>query len=109
LIFHILSQSDYDLALARGFYRPESLEKEGFIHFSSEDQVEKTAKRFYLNQKNLLLLKVDPSQLKHKLIVEPADGDEFPHLYGDLNLDAITEVFTLNWDQDQLIRNNKSS
>lgn len=109
MIFHILSQSEYDLALARGFYHPESLEKEGFIHFSREDQVDKTAKRFYFNQKNLLLLKVDPSLLKHKLIVEPADGDEFPHLYGDLNLEAIAEVFTLNWDQGQLIRNQKSA
>ncbi len=39
--------------------------EDGYIHFSGEDQVEATLKRFYSNQKNLILLKVVTLELNH--------------------------------------------
>lgn len=72
-------------------YRPESLDNEGFIHFSTEDQVDDTYQRFYTN-KEMFLLVIDESKLKAELIYEKADGMSYPHLYGPLNLDAVKEV-----------------
>ena len=37
--------------------------EDGFIHFSGEDQIEGTLKKFYSNQKDLILLKVDTLKL----------------------------------------------
>ena len=34
--------------------------EDGFIHFSGEEQVEGTLNKYYLNQKDLILLKSEP-------------------------------------------------
>lgn len=72
-------------------YRPISLDNEGFIHFSTQEQVDGTYQRFYSN-KDMFLLVIDESKLEAELKYEEADGMHFPHLYGPLNLDAIKEV-----------------
>ena len=109
MIYHIIYKSDYDLALGRGFYCPPSIEQEGFIHFSTEDQVDRSAKRFYADQADLLLLCVEESKINGEIVYEPSHGEEFPHLYGNLNLDAIDEVITLSWSNGELIRGQKTS
>ncbi len=39
---------------------------------------------------DLLLLKIDPNKLKAPLKLEEGQpGELFPHLYGELNLDAV--------------------
>lgn len=104
MIFHILPKNEYDLALGRGFYYADSLDSEGFIHFSTADQVDRTAKRFYKGVEGLVLIKVDPNLVTSELKYEPADGEDFPHLYGKLNTDAIVEVYDLSWQGDDLVR-----
>ena len=39
--------------------------EDGYIHFSGDDQVAGTLKKFYQNQKDLILLKVDTLKLDH--------------------------------------------
>ena len=38
--------------------------EDGYIHFSGDDQVAGTLKKFYQNQKDLILLKVDTLKLR---------------------------------------------
>lgn len=109
MIYHIISKTEYDLALGRGFYRPESINTEGFIHFSTEEQVDRTAKRFYAGQKDLYLLYVDESKLLKEVIYESSHGEDFPHLYADLNLEAIADIDELVWVDGELVRSKKSS
>lgn len=94
-IYHILSQQDWVKAQKEGSYAPESLQREGFIHFSHVDQLLAVANSFYKGQGDLVILKVAPEQLKAQLKIEPPleapmSGVLFPHLYGELNLDAVT-------------------
>jgi uncharacterized protein (DUF952 family) len=42
-----------------------------------------------------VLLHVSTERLSEPLKFEAADGDRFPHLYGALNLDAVTDVTPL--------------
>lgn len=109
MLYHLISKHEYDLAKERGLYAPESLESEGFIHFSTNEQVDTTAKRFYFKQKDLLLLEIDPNLLKSEVKFEPADNELFPHLYGELNMDAIENIYVLSWDDEKLIRSKKPS
>ena len=74
-------------------YRPESLAKEGFIHFSLEEQWPVTRERFYKDKDDLVLMTVDPQRLKAPLKLEEGEpGQLFPHLYGELNLDAVVST-----------------
>ena len=68
---------------------------DGYIHFSSEEQVEGTLKNFYFNQKDLILLKVDTLKLEHLLWEQASDGNMFPHLYSSLDLFNVVDEFEI--------------
>ncbi|HMN13603.1 MAG TPA: DUF952 domain-containing protein [Bellilinea sp.] len=90
-IYHIITDQAYKAALNLGEYRAESLANEGFIHFSTMEQVLGTAQRFYKEHNDLVLLEVDTDVVRSEIRIEESEpGNWFPHLYGPLNLDAIT-------------------
>ena len=74
--------------------------EEGYIHFSGEDQVKGTLKKFYQNQKDLILLKVDTLKLDHLIWEQASDGNMFPHLYSSLDLSNVVEEFEINLGED---------
>lgn len=66
---------------------------DGFIHFSTAAQVRETAAKHFRGQKDLLLVAVDPGRLGAALVWEPSRGGAlFPHLYGPLDLSAVTGI-----------------
>src|ERR1700759_2450042 len=94
-ILHITTRSAWEQALGKGSYEPSSLTSEGFIHLSDPLQVAGVAKARYAGIDDLVLLHVATERLTAPLKYESADGDRFPHLYGALNLDAVTDVTPL--------------
>jgi uncharacterized protein (DUF952 family) len=73
---------------------------DGFIHFSGEEQVKETLKKYYSNQKDLLLLKVDTLKLDHLIWEQASDGHMFPHLYSSLDLSNVVEEFEISLKDD---------
>jgi uncharacterized protein (DUF952 family) len=58
---------------------------DGFIHFSTAEQVEETAAKYFAGQDGLVLIAVDAAVLGEELRFEPSRGGAlFPHLYGYL-------------------------
>jgi uncharacterized protein (DUF952 family) len=107
MIFHIVKRTEWAIAVPRGSYAPGSLLSEGFIHCSTLAQVIDTANRFYRGQDDLVVLCIDESRLKAELKYEaPAMmrgetvGSLFPHLYGELNVDAVVRVVELPCEAD---------
>ena len=99
------------LAVGRRTYAPESLRSEGFIHCSTPSQVIDTADRFYRGQSDLVVLYIEESRLKAELKYEaPAmrhdevSGELFPHLYGELNVEAVERVVELPCEADGSFR-----
>ena len=95
LILHITSKQDWDTAQRNGFYTAPSLASEGFIHCSTPEQVVAVAERFYAGATGLVLLILDPARIRSEVRYEPGTDkpDElFPHIYGTINLDAVTRV-----------------
>jgi uncharacterized protein (DUF952 family) len=104
-IFHIAEASGWAEAQEIGTYRRSTLgrtvQEEGFIHCSYRSQVEAVANAFYAGQEDLLLLVIDPARVAPEIREEAVDGHErFPHIYGPLNLDAVTEVRTFSPRED---------
>jgi uncharacterized protein (DUF952 family) len=95
-IFHITSRKSWAAAEKYGIYPADSLVSVGFIHCSKVDQIMRVANSIYCNIHDLVILEIDQSKLKSKLLWEPGtdNADEmFPHIYGPLNLDAVVNVF----------------
>ncbi len=97
-LFHITTRAAWEAAQSAGEYRAPSLLSEGFIHLSKDRQWLGAANRFFRGQRDLLLLALRADRLRAPVKLERADGDDFPHLYGALNLDAVIEVFELPVD-----------
>jgi len=72
---------------------------DGFVHLSAADQVRETAAKHFAGQPDLVLLTVDPDRLApDTLRWEPSRGGAlFPHVYGDVPLDAVARVDPLPW------------
>lgn len=97
MIYHVITEADWVNAQQQGAYEAASLAIEGFIHTSKATQVAGVLERYYKGQTNLLLLHIDEEKLSALLKYElaPSINDEFPHIYGRLNLDAVVKVENL--------------
>ena len=73
--------------------------KDGFIHLSKKDQVKQTLNRYFLKQKDLILLVLKTENLKNLIWEKSTDGDRFPHLYSNLELDNIIASKEIIGDQ----------
>jgi uncharacterized protein (DUF952 family) len=74
---------------------------DGFIHFSTADQVAETAARHFPGKRDLLLIAVDAGVLGAALRWEPSRGGSlFPHLYASLPLGAVHWVKPLPLGED---------
>ena len=102
-ILHITHQNDWQAALESGAYQTPSLIKDGFIHCSTDAQALRVANNFYRGQTDLVLLVIDSDKLvallKFEGPINPQTGqpepdvqDLFPHIYGAINLEAVTKV-----------------
>jgi uncharacterized protein (DUF952 family) len=64
--------------------------QDGYIHFSTGEQVTETARRYFAGLSDLVLIAVDADRLGPALRWERSRGGAlFPHLYGPLQLDAV--------------------
>jgi uncharacterized protein (DUF952 family) len=67
--------------------------RDGFIHFSCASQVRATAAKHFLGVADLVLIAIDADALGNALKWEASRGGElFPHLYGELPLNAVLWV-----------------
>ena len=74
--------------------------EDGYIHFSGDDQVAGTLKKFYQNQKDLILLKVDTLKLDHLVWEQAYNGTMFPHLYSPLDISNVVDEFDIILNDD---------
>lgn len=105
-IYHIANATDWEQALTDGEYRVStrgrSLDDEGFIHASTEDQVAPVANAFYRGDDDLVVLVIDTGLVQPEIRHENVPGWDkpFPHIYGPLNPAAVTTVLPLRRNPD---------
>jgi uncharacterized protein (DUF952 family) len=101
-VYRLLSADAWERARAEGhFSGTEHDVRDGFIHFSTAEQVAETAARHYAGQPSLWLLWVNASELGPALRFEPSRGGAlFPHLYGVLPLSAVARAEPLTLAED---------
>ena len=102
LIYKICTQALWDETQRTGIFPGMPIDaKDGYIHFSTEQQQAETARKYFTGQSGLVLLTVDAATLGDALKWEPSSSGTrpglFPHLYGELQIFAIVkaEAFTV--------------
>ena len=100
IIYKICSLDAWNTAKQDGRYLgSEDDVRDGFIHFSSGDQLKATADKYFAGQHGLVLVAIDDAMLGDGLKWEPSRGGAlFPHLYGALDVVAAVWVKPLPLD-----------
>lgn len=93
-IYHVTLKHEWETAKQKGYYEAASLPVEGFIHCSKAEQVQAVLERYFKGKTDLVKLVIDTTKLTNKLQFDfsPSVNEEFPHVYGVINIDAVIEV-----------------
>jgi uncharacterized protein (DUF952 family) len=92
LIYKIVDRENWHQAIEAGRFDGAAVDlTDGFIHFSTDEQVAETLRLHFPGVSNLMLIAVETSRLGENLKWEPSRGGElFPHLFAPLRLgDAV--------------------
>lgn len=95
LIFKIFRRPEWDAFRAAGATAGAPIDlADGYIHFSTAEQVTETAAKHFADQSDLVLVAVESERMGDALKWEVSRGGAlFPHLYRKLRLDEVV------WDK----------
>ena len=93
-IYKILKRSEWLTAQASGHFTGSEVDaRDGYIHFSTAEQAQETARKHFHNQVDLVVLAMEAADLGPKLKWEPSRGGAlFPHLYEPLDVRHVREA-----------------
>ena len=96
-LYKICPGSLWRAAERSGVFRGSEVDRrDGFIHFSTAEQAVGTSAKHFAGQHELVLLRVDAGKLEARLKWEPSRGGAlFPHLYGELDVTAVSQIAPL--------------
>jgi uncharacterized protein (DUF952 family) len=102
LIYKICPRALWQEAERDGAFRGAPVDlADGYIHFSTAEQMRETAAKHFAGQDDLVLVAVEAAALGPTLKWEPSRGGAlFPHLYGDLPLRSVRSVEPLRLATD---------
>lgn len=101
-IYHVCPKSAWKKAERRGVYEGSDDDiRDGFIHFSTGDQVVESVEKHRKGQKGLVIVACDPDELYPQLRWETSRGGKlFPHFYGELRVERAHFVKDLPLGRD---------
>jgi uncharacterized protein (DUF952 family) len=100
-ILHITLADRWTKAKNLGSYRSDTLATEGFIHCSTLAQVVGSANRFFTGLQDVIILVIDCDRVTSEIRYEGVDPHNlFPHIYGELNIDAVIKAVDLETNID---------
>ena len=90
-LYHLVDRSIYEKAAETGFFSPDSVVREGYIHCSYAEQVCRIANWLYKDETDLILLEIDRDRTGCKVVDEDLCemNELFPHIYGKLPNSAV--------------------
>ena len=99
-IYLLSSHAEYQQSLDKGTLTRDSLSDEGFIHATPRSQLNRLANKYYKAKIQPLILVVDKALILPEVKWEPATGGLYPHIYGPLNMNAVTRIEEISLNKD---------
>lgn len=91
-IYLLISGADYEVAAAHGTLYNDSLQTSGFIHASPIDELTRVANKYYQGVADVRVMIAEVLKIDAIVRWEPATDGIYPHIYGPMNMDAVTKV-----------------
>ncbi|MCX5225323.1 DUF952 domain-containing protein [Streptomyces sp. NPDC006553] len=101
MLLHVVPLADWSAAPDTP-YAPASLTAEGFVHCSPDEAAALVIAdaRYQDVPGPLLVLVIDEERLAGEVRWEGSGGTLFPHVYGPIERDAVTQVLEVRRDTD---------
>ena len=100
-VYKICSKSEWLIAKQKKKFTGTTKDKaDGFIHFSDKKQVQGTLKKYYFNQKDLILLKIETIKLDNLVWEQSSDGNMFPHLYSSFDISNVCDELDITLNEN---------
>ena len=92
-VYKIVSVDEWDFAYEKGEFSGSQVDiNDGYIHFSTAEQLRETAARHFSNRDDLILLAVETLPMARHYKMETSRGGAlFPHLYAKLPISSVLE------------------
>ncbi|QNO14345.1 DUF952 domain-containing protein [Alkalicella caledoniensis] len=102
MIIHALKKKDWERAKKKGTYKGDTLAKNGFIHCSPIEKIVDVANYNFKGIEGLVLLCIDEDRVISEIKWEDLynEGRDYPHIYGELNIDSVIDVFEFEPNKD---------
>lgn len=99
-IYKICPSTIWQTAQEKGLFSGSGIDlTDGYIHFSTADQVAQTAHLHFNGQTGLWLIEIDTKTLD--LTWETSRGGQlFPHLYAELPMHTVSQIWPMPLDDD---------
>ncbi len=93
LILHVATRAEWEAAEASGSYTGNTLAAEGFIHCAKPDQLMHVLTRYYPELPGHVIVEIETEKVTPEVRWEGTKANgPFPHIYGPLNLSAVTRL-----------------
>ena len=98
MVYKICPRALWEAARSAGSFRgSEDDQRDGFIHFSTAEQLPGTLRKHFEGQQDLVLLELPSVNLGGQLVMEPSSaGVHFPHFYGCFSIAAVAREWSLS-------------
>lgn len=102
MIYHIVPVAFWNKSDDGTPYQSSDFDREGFIHCTGGvEQLVEVANRHYQGTPDeYYILALDESELDSEVRWELAGEQEFPHIYGVINRDAVKDVYLFPREED---------
>ena len=99
-VFKVCEEDEWEDVKNKEFYEgSKSDKKDGFIHFSTSEQLKETLGRHFKSKSRLYLLEVKTKDLE--FIWERSRNNHlFPHLYKPLPLSIVSKIYRIFMDNE---------
>ena len=107
-IYKILTHTEWEAANKLGYVKTDLDDKDGFIHCSTAKQLALTLHLYFKKEKSLVLCEIDECDLNRseyffeKVLSNNRPEQEFPHIYGKLNIEQISKTWELGKEAFQI-------
>ncbi len=107
-IYKILTHTEWEAANKLGHVKTELDDRDGFIHCSTAKQLALTLHLYFKKEKRVVLCEIDECDLNRseyffeKVLSNNRLEQEFPHIYGKLNIEQISKTWELGKEAFQI-------
>ena len=107
-IYKILTEEEWQTSKSLGFINTDLDKEDGFIHCSTAKQLALTLHLYFKEEKSVIICEIETCDLDRseysfeRVLSNKRPIQEFPHIYGKLNIEQISKTWKLEKEAFQI-------